>query len=103
MECADLSSGFMNLRETETKREQSVLLTHRPRRQRIALPQCLEARLQTRPIVALAGRLILVEVSRFDAGGEQRIALQVERLTAVGLGDAHVADQHGLLHKRANT
>ena len=73
------------------------------RHQRVALPQRLEARLQTRPIVALAGRLVLVEVSWFDAGGEQRIALQIERLAAVGLGDAHVADQHGLLRKRANT
>jgi len=31
-------------------------------------------------------------VPRFDAGGEQRIVLQVERLTAVGLRDAHVAN-----------
>jgi hypothetical protein len=44
-----------------------------------------------------------VEVSRFDAGGEQRIALGIERLVAVGLGNAHVADQYGLLRKRANT
>ena len=42
------------------------------------LPQCLEARLQTRPIVALAGGLVLIEVPRFDAGGEQRVTLQVE-------------------------
>jgi hypothetical protein len=54
------------------------------------------------PIIAFAGRLVLIEVPRFDAGGEQRIALQIERLAAVGLGDAHVADQHGLLRKRAN-
>ena len=40
-----------------------------PRDQRIALPQRLEAYLQTRPIIALAGRRILVEVSRFDTGG----------------------------------
>src|SRR5215217_3871807 len=39
---------------------------------------------------------VLVEVSRFNAGGEQCIALQIERLAAVGLGNAHVADQHGL-------
>jgi hypothetical protein len=38
------------------------------------------------PIVAFAGRLILLEVSRFDARGEQRIALQTERLATVGLG-----------------
>ena len=73
-----------------------------PRYQRIALPQRLEARLQTRPIIALAGRLVLVEVSWFDAGSEQRIALQIERLAAIGLRDAHVADQHGLLRKRPN-
>ncbi len=73
-----------------------------PRHQRVAQPQRLETRLQTRPIVALAGGLVLVEVSGFDAGGEQRIALQVERLAAIGLRDVHVADQHGLLHKRAN-
>ena len=34
----------------------------------------------------LAGRLVLVEVPRFDAGGKERIALQVERLAAIGLG-----------------
>jgi hypothetical protein len=39
---------------------------------------------------------------RGEACSEQRITLQIERLTAVGLGDAHVADQHGLLRKRAN-
>jgi hypothetical protein len=44
------------------------------------------------PIIAFAGRLVLVEVPRFDTGGEQRIALQVKRLAAVGLGDAYVAD-----------
>src|SRR5689334_3678324 len=35
-----------------------------PRHQCIALPQRLEARLQTRPIIALAGRLVFVEVRR---------------------------------------
>jgi hypothetical protein len=70
--------------------------------QRIALPQRFETRFQTRSIISLAGRLVLVEVSRFDTGGNERIALQVERLAAVGLRDAHVADQHVLLRKRAN-
>ena len=50
----------------------------------------------------LAGRLVLVEVPRFDAGGKEHMALQVERLAAIVLGNAHVADQHGLLRKRAN-
>src|SRR4051794_16238970 len=48
----------------------------------------------------LAGCLVLVKVPRFDPGGKQRVTLQVERLTAVGLGDAHIADQHRLLCKR---
>ena len=74
-------------------------------RQRVALAQRLEARLQARSAVALARRVVFVEASRLDAGGEQRVALQVQRLTAIGLRDAHVADQHWreLLHKRANT
>jgi hypothetical protein len=42
-------------------------------------------------------------VSWLNTGGEQRIALQVERLAAIGLRDAHVADQHRLLRKRPNT
>jgi hypothetical protein len=32
--------------------------------------------------LSLARRLVLIEVSRFDAGGEQRVTLQVERLAA---------------------
>jgi hypothetical protein len=38
--------------------------------------------------------VILVKSGDVDAGGEQGIALQVERLRAVRLGDPHVADQH---------
>jgi transposase-like protein len=30
------------------------------------------------------------------------VALRIERLAAIDLRDAHVADQHGLLRKRAN-
>src|SRR5208337_5092685 len=76
-----------------------------PGYQRVALAQRLEARLQARSAVALARRVVFVEAPRLDAGGEQRVALQVQRLTAIGLRDAHIADQHwpGLLHKRANT
>jgi hypothetical protein len=48
-----------------------------PHDQRIALPQRLETRLQTRPIVALTGRLILIEVPGFDVGRQQRVTLQV--------------------------
>jgi hypothetical protein len=37
----------------------------------------------TRPIIALAGRLVLIEVPRFDAGGKQRIMLQINYLRRV--------------------
>src|SRR5208283_47560 len=75
-----------------------------PGYQRVVFPQRLEARLQARSAVALARRVVFVEVPSLDTSGEQRSALQVQCLTAIGLGDTHVADQHwrGLLHKRAN-
>jgi glutathione S-transferase len=51
------------------------------------LPRSLppSAHLQTRPIIALAGRLVLVEVPRFDAGGERRVtAADAYLFTIVG-------------------
>ena len=36
----------------------------------------------------------MIEVDRVDAGRLQGVALQVQRLEAVGLRDAGVADQH---------
>ena len=33
-------------------------------------------------------------MARLDPGGEQRVALQVQDLRAVGLRDAHVAEPH---------
>ena len=65
-----------------------------PRHQHVALPQRLEAGGEPRPVVALAGGQVLVEVLGLDPGGEQGVALQVEQLAAVGLRDAHVAEQH---------
>jgi hypothetical protein len=32
-----------------------------------------------------------------DAGGEERIALQVKHLTAVRFGDAGIAEKHGVV------
>ena len=63
-----------------------------PDDQRIALTERLEAGLKSGPVVAPGG-LILIEVPCRDAGGDERIALQVEDLGAVRLGDAHVADE----------
>ena len=50
---------------------------------------------ESRSVVAYAGREVVVEVGRVvDALGPQRVALQVQRLGAVRLRDAGVADQH---------
>ena len=45
-------------------------------------------------VVADAGREVVVDVDGVDARGLQRVALQVQRLGAVRLRDAGVADQH---------
>ena len=65
-----------------------------PRDQDVAPPQRLEAGGEPGPVVALAGGQVLVEVAGLDAGGEQGVPLQVQDLRAVGLRDAHVAEQH---------
>ena len=54
-----------------------------------------QAAVESRPVVADAGGEVVVEVGRVvDARGPQGVALQVQRLRAVGLRDAGVADQH---------
>ena len=51
--------------------------------------------LRLAPVVADAGGEVVVEVGRVvDARGPQGVALQVQRLGAVGLRDAGVGDQH---------
>ena len=53
------------------------------------------AAVESGPVVAYAGRDVVVEVGRVvDALGPQRVALQVQRLGTVRLRDAGVADQH---------
>ena len=58
----------------------------------VALPQDLQAAVETRPVVAVAGGEVVVEVDRVvDARRPQGVALQVQRLVAVALRDAGVA------------
>src|SRR5918998_1407442 len=73
-----------------------------PGDQGVAGAQALQARLQPGPVVALARGMVLVQPGRVHPGGEQGVALRVERLAAVRLAHPHVADQHGgpPLHKR---
>ena len=65
-----------------------------PNHQAIALLHVSEASLLPRPIVAGAGGLVGTEVAIIDAGSEERIALQIDRLTIVGLRHAHVSYDH---------
>ena len=65
-----------------------------PDDEHVALPQGSQAAVESRPVVAYAGGEVVVDVDRVDALGPQGVALQVQRLGAVGLGDAGVADQH---------
>ncbi len=53
-----------------------------------------QTRLQAQPIIACAGRAILMEVTVIDTGKEESIALQVNGLALVSGRDPHVADQH---------
>ena len=66
-----------------------------PDDEHVALPQGAQAAVESRPVVAYAGGEVVVEVDRVvDALGPQGGALQVQRLGAILLRDAGVADQH---------
>ena len=66
-----------------------------PDDERVALSLGAQAAVESRPVVADAGGEVVVEVGRVvDARGPEGVALQVQRLGAVGLRDAGVADQH---------
>ena len=57
-----------------------------PDDEHVAVPQRPQATVESRPVVANAGGEVVVEVGRVvDARGPQGVALQVQRLEAVGL------------------
>ncbi len=63
-----------------------------PDHEHVARPERAHAAVKSRAVVADAGRDVVVDVAGVDARGLQRDALQVQRLEAVRLGDAGVAD-----------
>ena len=65
-----------------------------PDDEHVASPERAHAAVEPRVVVAGAGRAVVVNVDRVDARGLQCVALQVQRLGAVRLSDAGVADQH---------
>src|SRR5512134_1500703 len=60
----------------------------------VAGAERFEAGHKRRAIGALAGCLVLINRILFDAGCVERIALEIQALGAINLGDAGVADQH---------
>ena len=66
----------------------------RETRRRLQVPggRAQQAAVESRAVVADAGRDVGVDVAGVDASGLQRVALQVQRLGAVCLRDAGIAD-----------
>ena len=56
-----------------------------PDDEHVVLPQGAQTVVEPRPVVPDAGREVVVDVDRVDAGRLQGVALQVQRLGAVGL------------------
>ena len=65
-----------------------------PDDEHVARPERAHAAVKPRPVVADTGRAVLVDVAGVNARGLQGVSLQVQRLGAVRLRDAGVADQH---------
>ena len=65
-----------------------------PDNQNVTVPEIGEASHQARSIILGAGRSILMKMTFVHTRGNQCIALQIDLLTFVGGGYAHVADQH---------
>ena len=67
-----------------------------PDDERVARLQGLQAGLQPRAVVMATRGAVLVDAPFVDAGSDQSIALQVEELRTVCLGNPGIADQHGV-------
>jgi len=65
-----------------------------PNDQHIAGAEICQTRLQAQPIVACAGRAILMQMAVIDTGEEECITLQVNGLALISGRDPHVTDQH---------
>jgi len=65
-----------------------------PDEQHIAKAEVRQTRLQAQPVIACAGRAILMQMAVIDTGEEECIALQVNGLALVSGRDPHVTDQH---------
>ena len=64
------------------------------------VPECSLAAVEPRAVVAEAGGEVVVEVDLVHAGRPQGVALQVQRLGAVGLRDAGVSQSACIANER---
>ena len=72
--------------------ESATEAVERPDDEHVARPERAHAAVESRAVVADAGREVVVDVAGVDARGPQRVALQIQRLGAIRLRDAGVAD-----------
>ena len=64
-----------------------------PHDERVSRLQRLEAGVEARAVILASGGAVFVDALRGDAGVEKRVALQVQELAPIGLGDPRIADQ----------
>jgi len=94
-ERAERHAAFLQFGDDRQEvRQRAAEAVELPDDQYVAVSEIGEASMQTRSIILGARRSILMEMTFVHTRGDQRIALQIDRLTFVGRGHAHVADQH---------
>src|SRR5512134_1729752 len=72
-----LLKPFDDPQEMRKRSPQPIELPHN---ERVTTTQCLQTRLELRPILALAGTAVLVNPLRLDPCLSQRVVLQIEKL-----------------------
>ena len=90
---ADAAGGQL-LHGVDQMGEVAAQAVELPDDEHVVRPQRTQAVVESRPVVAAAGGAVVVDVVGVDALGPQGVALQVQRLGAIRLRDAGVADQH---------
>ena len=56
-----------------------------PHQKCVALAERLQARRQLRPVILLAGCMVLIETVRLDASNQERVPLEIGALRPIGL------------------
>ena len=78
-------SGDLSIRDDQRQVSVAGWPVELPDDDHVARPARAHAAVEPRPVVADAGREVVVDVDGVDARGPQRVALRVQRLGAVRL------------------